>query len=131
MAGSLIELQPGALREMHWHPNADEWQYYIKGRAEMTVFLAEGHAVTEQFEAGDVGYAPMGAGHYIKNTGDEVCHVLIGFNSGHYEAIDLSEWIAGNPDDVLSTNLKMSKEEAGQLPNDTLFIAPDSNKLKS
>lgn len=131
MAGSLIELQPGALREMHWHPNADEWQYYISGTAEMTVFLAEGHAVTEQFEAGDVGYAPMGAGHNIKNTGDEVCRVLIGFNSGHYEAIDLSEWLAGNPDDVLSTNLEMSKEEAEQLPNDTLFIAPDPNKSKS
>lgn len=131
MAGSLIELQPGALREMHWHPNADEWQYYISGTAEMTVFLAEGHAVTEQFEAGDVGYAPMGAGHYIKNTGDDVCRVLIGFNSGHYEAIDLSEWLAGNPDDVQSTNLEMSREEAAQLPKDTLFIAPDPNKPKS
>lgn len=131
MAGSLIELQPGALREMHWHPNADEWQYYISGTAEMTVFLAEGHAVTEQFEAGDVGYAPMGAGHYIKNTGDDVCRVLIGFNSGHYEAIDLSEWLAGNPDDVLSTNLEMSREEAAQLPKDTLFIAPDPNKPRS
>ncbi|RAI93722.1 oxalate decarboxylase [Paenibacillus pabuli] len=131
MAGSLIELQPGALREMHWHPNADEWQYYISGTAEMTVFLAEGHAVTEQFEAGDVGYAPMGAGHYIKNTGDDVCRVLIGFNSGHYEAIDLSEWLAGNPDDVLSTNLEMSREEAAQLPKDTLFIAPDPNKQRS
>ena len=24
---------PGAMRAMHWHPNADEWQYYIKGKA--------------------------------------------------------------------------------------------------
>src|SRR5690242_3299967 len=24
----LQDLKPGALREMHWHPNADEWQYY-------------------------------------------------------------------------------------------------------
>ena len=57
------------LRELHWHPNADEWQYYISGTAEMGVFLAQGNAVIDQFEAGDVGYAPMGAGHYIKNTG--------------------------------------------------------------
>ena len=25
-------IKPGALRELHWHPNADEWQYYLKGR---------------------------------------------------------------------------------------------------
>src|SRR5947209_15611516 len=24
--------------EPHWHPNADEWQYYISGRARMGVF---------------------------------------------------------------------------------------------
>lgn len=44
MTGSVLELQPGALREMHWHPNADEWQYNIERTAEMTVFLAEGEA---------------------------------------------------------------------------------------
>jgi oxalate decarboxylase len=104
ITGSTIELQPGALRELHWHPNADEWQYYISGTAEMTVFLAEGNAVTEQFEAGDVGYAPMGAGHYIKNTGPDVCKILIGFNSGHYQAIDLSEWLSSNPRDLLKGN---------------------------
>ena len=61
MAGSVLELEPGALRELHWHPNADEWQYYLEGQAQMGVFLSGGEAVTEEFEAGDVGYAPMGA----------------------------------------------------------------------
>ena len=27
IAAALVELDPGALRELHWHPNADEWQY--------------------------------------------------------------------------------------------------------
>lgn len=128
MAGSLLELQPGALRELHWHPNADEWQYYISGSAEMGVFLAEGHAVTEHLKAGDIGYVPMGAGHYIKNTGKDVLRVLIGFNSGHYEAIDISDWLAGNPADVLMTNLGLSQEEAAQLPKTTIFVAPDKDK---
>jgi oxalate decarboxylase len=124
MAGSLIELQPGALREMHWHPNADEWQYYISGTAEMTVFLAEAAAVTEQFNAGDVGYVPMGAGHYIKNTGTNVCRILIGFNNGHYQAIDLSEWLATNPNDLLETNFSLSADTVNKLPQNKLFIAP-------
>ena len=125
MTGSVLELQPGALREMHWHPNADEWQYYLSGQAEMTVFLAEGSAVTENFNAGDVGYVPMGAGHYIKNTGSQVCRILIGFNNGTYEAIDLSEWLSGNPADVLETNLGIRKNTVEKLPKGKLFIAPE------
>ncbi len=116
MCGSLIELQPGALREMHWHPNADEWQYYMEGTAEMGVFLAEGNFVRDTYQAGDVGYVPMGAGHYIKNTGDTVLKVLIGFNSGHYQSVDLSEWIAKNPNDILKGNFHITEEVAGQFP---------------
>ncbi|WP_206525423.1 cupin domain-containing protein, partial [Mesorhizobium sp. M7A.F.Ca.CA.001.12.1.1] len=109
MAGSLLEIEPGAMRELHWHPNADEWQYYIEGAAEMAVFLAEGQVVIEQFEAGDIGYAPMGSGHYIRNTGPGVLRVLVGFNNGHYEANDLSAWLAANPVDVLAANLSLPR----------------------
>ena len=124
MTGSLIELQPGALREMHWHPNADEWQYYLSGKAEMTVFLAEATAVKDTFNAGDVGYVPMGSGHYIKNIGDEVCKILIGFNSGHYESIDLGEWLAGNPGNVITTNLGIEDDELKKFPASKEFIIP-------
>jgi oxalate decarboxylase len=31
---------------MHWHPNADEWQYWIKGSGLMTVFNSGPRAVT-------------------------------------------------------------------------------------
>jgi oxalate decarboxylase len=38
IAAALVTVRPGGVREMHWHPNADEWQYYIKGKGRMTVF---------------------------------------------------------------------------------------------
>ena len=47
----------------------------------MTVFGSGGRAATAEFGPGDVGYAPMGVGHYIENTGDEDCRILIVFNS--------------------------------------------------
>ncbi len=31
ISAALVTLRPGGLRELHWHPNADEWQYYISG----------------------------------------------------------------------------------------------------
>jgi oxalate decarboxylase len=124
MAGSVLEIEPGAMRELHWHPNADEWQYYLEGTAEMAVFLAEGDVVLEEFEAGDVGYAPMGAGHYIRNTGTGPLRVLVGFNSGRYEANDLSAWLAANPTDVLATNLGIPADLAAALPRAGRFIIP-------
>src|SRR5712691_3341212 len=29
IAAALVEVDPGAMRELHWHPNTNEWQYYI------------------------------------------------------------------------------------------------------
>src|SRR5262249_35884781 len=101
VTGAILEFDPGALRELHWHPHADEWQYVYRGRVSVTLFGSGGRFRTEVLEAGDVGYIPQGYGHSLENVGDQPCRVLIGFNSGHYEEIELSEWIAGNPPDVL------------------------------
>ena len=90
----------------------------------MAVFLAEGQVVTEQFEAGDVGYAPMGSGHYILNKGSGTLKVLIGFNNGHYQANDLSAWLGANPVDVLATNLGLPREVAARLPRGEHFFVP-------
>ena len=57
---------PGAMREMHWHPNADEWQYYIKGKARMGVFNTGPHVLTMDFNPGDIGYVPRNYGHYVQ-----------------------------------------------------------------
>lgn len=124
MSGSLLEIEPGAMRELHWHPDADEWQYYLEGEAEMAVFLAQGQAVREEFEAGDVGYAPMGAGHYIRNAGRGLLRVLIGFNSGRYLANDLSAWMASNPPDVLAANLGLPPAVVEKLPKRESFMTP-------
>src|SRR3984893_16599106 len=40
ISSAIVTLKPGGLRELHWHPNADEWQYYISGKGRMTVFGA-------------------------------------------------------------------------------------------
>src|SRR5262249_35877188 len=87
MTGATMLLKPGALRELHWHPNADEWQYYISGRARMALFGSNGRAKTLDFGPGDVGYVPRGFGHYVENIGEEDCRVLVLFNSGTYQEI--------------------------------------------
>jgi oxalate decarboxylase len=56
VAAALVNLKPGGLRELHWHPNADEWNYFIAGTGRMTVFIGGSKARTIDMRAGDVGY---------------------------------------------------------------------------
>jgi oxalate decarboxylase len=124
MTGVILDLEPGALRELHWHPNADEWQYVIGGEISVTMFGAHGRFRTELLRAGDVCYVPQGYGHSIENVGSEPSRILIAFNSGIYEAIDLSSWIAGNPVDVLATNFSKPESLIRTFPRKDVFIAP-------
>src|SRR5258708_7238283 len=68
IAASIVTVHPGGIRELHWHPNADDWQYYIRGTVRMTVFSTGGHARTIAFQAGDVGYVLKTLPHYSQHT---------------------------------------------------------------
>jgi len=124
VTGVILDLEPGGLRELHWHPTSDEWQYVIEGQISVTLFGSHGRYRVETLNKGDVGYIPQGYGHSIENVGAKGCRVLIGFNTGHYEAIDLSMWIAGNPLDVLATNFGKPQSLFERFPRERVFIAP-------
>lgn len=109
IAAALVEIQPGGIRELHWHPNTDEWQYYIEGSGRMGVFAANGHARTFDFTAGDVGYVPFAMGHYIENTGDKPLKFLEMFKSDHYADISLNQWLALTPPELVSGHLNFDK----------------------
>jgi oxalate decarboxylase len=123
ITGVILDLDPGALRELHWHPTSDEWQYVIEGNISVTMFGSHGRYRTETLDKGDVGYIPQGYGHSIENVGDKTCRILIGLNTGVYEAIDLSQWIAGNPTDVLATNFGKPADLFEKFPKKDVFIA--------
>ncbi len=124
VTGVILELEPGGFRELHWHPTSDEWQYVIEGQVSVTMFGSHGRYRVETLNKGDVGYIPQGYGHSIENVGAKPCRVLIGFNTGHYEAIDLSTWIAGNPLDVLATNFSKPQALFEKFPHQRVFIYP-------
>lgn len=122
VTGVVLDLDPGALRELHWHPTADEWQYIIEGSVRVTLFGSGGRYRIEQLDAGDVGYMPQGFGHSIENVGSGRARVLIGLNTGLYQAIDVSQWIAGNPADVLATNFGQPAELFHRFPKSDVFL---------
>lgn len=120
IAAALVEIKPGGLRELHWHPTNDEWQYWIEGNGRMTVFGAQARARTFNFQAGDVGYVPFAMGHYIQNTGSGVLRFLEVFASDRYRDISLKQWRALTPPELVRQHLHL---------NDTMMAALDKRKV--
>jgi oxalate decarboxylase len=124
IAAALVDVNPGGLRELHWHPNADEWQYWIAGQARMTVFIAAGRSRTFDFHPGDVGYVPRGMAHYIENTGSENLRFLELFNSAYYADFSLTNWMAGAPHDLVAQHLNISEGFIDSLPHQKHPVVP-------
>jgi len=105
-----VTVEPGALRELHWHPTQDEWLYILEGTARMTIFAASSNARTFDYQAGDIGYVPASFGHYIENTGNTTLHYLEIFNTDRFQDISLSQWLALTPPELVKANLNFSDE---------------------
>ncbi|MEJ8544717.1 oxalate decarboxylase family bicupin [Brevibacillus borstelensis] len=110
IAAALVEVKAGGMRELHWHPNEDEWQYYISGTGRMTVFGGNGIARTFDCRAGDVGYVPRAFGHYIQNTGSQSLWFLEMFRSNRFEDVSLNQWMALTPHQLAQENLHAGPE---------------------
>jgi oxalate decarboxylase len=122
ITGVVMTLKPGGLRELHWHPNADEWQYYLKGRSRIGIFAAHGSYREEEFGPGQVAFIDRGFGHYIKQVGNEETQILIAFNSPDYQEISLSGWLASNPLKLLEDNFGVDAGMIEKLPDHRLKI---------
>lgn len=110
IAAAFVEIEPGGMREMHWHSNNDEWQYYLQGEGRMTVFASQGKARTFDYRAGDVGYVPRAMGHYIQNTGDQPLIFLEIFKSDEIIDFSLNQWMAMTPPKLLQEHLPLTDE---------------------
>jgi oxalate decarboxylase len=110
IAAALVEIEPGGMRELHWHPNTDEWQYYLEGEGRMTVFASAGAARTFDYKAGDVGYVPYAMGHYIENTGNTRLRFLEMFKSSYFADVSLNQWMALTPTALLEAHLHLDQE---------------------
>jgi oxalate decarboxylase len=124
IAAALVEVEPGGMRELHWHPNADEWSYFISGKARVTMFVGEGRANTVDFAVSDVGYIPRSMGHYVENIGDTTLRFLEIFASDHYADISLTNWIANTPHELVAAHLNVDEAVLKALPINKVPVLP-------
>lgn len=124
IAAALLEIEPGGMRELHWHPNGDEWQYYLSGQGRMTVFASNGSANTFDYQAGDVGYVPRFMPHYVENTGSTTLRLLELFRSDRFEDVSLAQWLALTPHELVRAHLKIDESVLAKIPKHDAPIMP-------
>ncbi len=124
VAAAIVTVHPGGIRELHWHPNADEWQYYIAGKGRMTVFATGGRARTLDFETGDVGYVPKTLPHYIENTDNTDLIFLEMFKADRFQDLSLSEWLTHTPPELVMAHLNIDKSTWDAIPKQANVIMP-------
>ena len=124
IAAALVTVRPGGVREMHWHPNADEWQYYLKGKGRMTVFNTGPNAMTMDFTAGDIGYVKRNYGHYVENTGDTDLQFIGVFRAPRYEEVSLSNWLTHTPAAVVAQHLNIDPATIAKWPRNGPGVMP-------
>jgi oxalate decarboxylase len=124
ISAAIVTLKPGGLRELHWHPNADEWQYYVTGKGRMTVFAGATTARTMDFEEGDVGYVQISNPHYIENIGDSDLVFIELFRTGEYQDISLAEWMAHTPHLLVNQHLGVTTSMLDNIPKQEAVVTP-------
>ena len=118
IAAGLVRIKPGGMRELHWHPNASEWQFWLAGQARMTIVMPEGRARTMDFHANDVGFVPAVAGHYIENTGNTDVVFLEMFKSPNFVDISLNNWIRRMPPEMATAHLNLDAATLRKIPSE-------------
>jgi oxalate decarboxylase len=122
VAAAMVTLKPGALRELHWHPNASEWQFWLAGQGRMTIIMNEGRARTMDFNANDVGFVPRVATHYVENTGNTDVVFLEMFKADRFVDVSLNNWLRRLPPEAVTAHLNLDQELLGKIPSEKELV---------
>src|SRR5208282_4754167 len=129
IAGVSMKLEPGAMRELHWHATAAEWAFVIEGRVQTTVIDPQGNSETNDFEPGDVWYFPRGHGHQLECLGDKPTHFILIFDNGYFSefgTFSITDWIGHTPKPLLAKNFGVPESTFDGFPEKEVYFARGS-----
>src|SRR5580704_11019142 len=129
IAGVSMGLEPGAMRELHWHATAAEWAFVDKGRVRTTVLGPGGFSETNDFEPGDVWYFPRGHGHMLECLGHAPTHFILIFDNGYFSefgTFSISDWIGHTPKPLLAKNFGVPASTFDGFPQEEVYFARGS-----
>ena len=123
-----LVIDPGAVREPHWHGNAGEFNFCVSGAGQIGIVAPSGESWTFVVNTGDVAFIPNNWFHYIANIGDEPLELIAFFDDVAPSRIDLSTMTNFFPPGVLAASLDVTPETFADLPDQgTVVIAASSD----
>ncbi|KAJ7170254.1 putative oxalate decarboxylase/oxidase [Mycena crocata] len=128
LAGVNMRLEPGAIRELHWH-NTAEWAYMLKGDLRISTVTPDGQVYVGDVTEGDIWYFPAGNPHSLqaKNTTGSGAEFLLRVGSFSEDSTFLlTDWLAHVPKEVLAQNFGQGVSAFDHIPEKQLYIFPSS-----
>src|SRR2546427_4213615 len=119
LAGVNMRLNPGGVRELHWHKEA-EWAYMLSGRARITGIDPNGYNFIDDVGVGDLWNFPAGYPHSIQGL-EEGCEFLLVFDNGNFsenETFLITDLFKHTPRDVLAKNFGVPQAAFANIPSD-------------
>src|SRR5215467_7399922 len=126
IAGVSMALEPGAMRELHWHATAAEWAFVIEGNVRTTVIDPRGNSETNEFEPGDIWYFPRGHGHMLQCLGSQPCHFILIFDNGYFSefgTFSITDWIGHASKPLLAKNFGLPESAFEGFPKREVYFA--------
>jgi oxalate decarboxylase len=125
LACYLLMLKPKGIREPHWHPNAAELDYVMRGKARMTIFGPGDNIDTFEVGPGEIVFIPPAYFHYIENlSNSEDMQFAIFFNNERPDDIGLSGAFGAYSNQVLGSIFGLEPKILDVLPKyqEDLFV---------
>lgn len=89
--------------EPHWHTNAGELVYIVKGKTRITILSPDGHIDALEVNAGEGAFAPASYFHNIENIGPDNVEVIAFFGHEDPDYMGIGEVIGSYSNDLLAS----------------------------
>ncbi len=121
-----LRINKNGIREPHWHPNADELNYVIAGKARLTILSPDGKKDHFELKPGQGSIIPAGYFHHIENAGLKELHMAVFFGNSEPDDIGLSGALSAYSDQLLASIFSTDRkffEKLHKFPKDRMIVS--------
>ncbi len=114
-----LTLAPGAMREPHWHANANELTYCIAGDLLVSVLDNGSEFSSFTLAAGEMFHVASGSLHHIENVGKAEAELIVAFRHERPEDFSMHAALGAMSDAVLGNAYDLPASAFAAIPRST------------
>ena len=127
IAGVSMRMEPGVMRELHWHATAAEWAFVTEGAGADHRNRSAGLFRDQRFsDPATSGTSRAATDMSIETLGDKPCHFILVFDNGYFSefgTFSISDWIGHAPKELLAKNFGLPASTFDSFPKNEVYFA--------